>query len=142
MIWVVAVTSSAALLWWLTLAARSLCRGISVLYLAVCDMGRFGRLIYHLIFKAGKYHEQIRIENNSTGHSYERLFGRFLDPTLTGVVVEDPYIRSTHQVYNTSFEKCKIWNSRNSFIWILFIINPRRRDSPPPSSDVCPSARP
>ncbi|XP_052796929.1 MIT domain-containing protein 1-like [Mya arenaria] len=50
--------------------------------------------------EAGKYHEQLRIENNSTGHSYERLFGRFLDEQLTLVTVEDPYIRSTHQLYN------------------------------------------
>ncbi|KAL4230775.1 MIT domain-containing protein 1 [Mactra antiquata] len=49
---------------------------------------------------AGKYHEQIQIENNSTGHSFERLFGRFLDESLTEVDIEDPYIRSTHQMYN------------------------------------------
>ncbi|XP_052277870.1 MIT domain-containing protein 1-like isoform X2 [Dreissena polymorpha] len=50
--------------------------------------------------QAGKYHEQIHIENDSTGHSYSRLFGQFLDATLTEVIVEDPYIRSTHQLYN------------------------------------------
>ncbi|XP_060566828.1 MIT domain-containing protein 1-like [Ruditapes philippinarum] len=50
--------------------------------------------------EAGKYHEQIHIESNSTGHSFERLFGRFLDENLTEVTVEDPYIRSTHQLYN------------------------------------------
>lgn len=64
-------------------------------------MNRFLKHIYDLLFKAGKYHEQIRIENNSTGHSYEKLFGRFLDESLTGVVVEDPYIRSAHQVQTT-----------------------------------------
>lgn len=68
------------------------------MFVELSDMCKFLRRIYHLVFKAGKYHEQIRIENNSTGHSYERLFGRFLDETLTGVIVEDPYIRSTHQV--------------------------------------------
>jgi hypothetical protein len=47
---------------------------------------------------AGKYHEQIVIENNSTGHSYEKLFGRFLDEEVTSVEVEDPYVRSFHQV--------------------------------------------
>ena len=47
---------------------------------------------------AEKYHEQIHIEHNSTGHSYERLLGRFLDEQLTEVVVEDPYVRTTHQV--------------------------------------------
>jgi len=32
------------------------------------------------------------------GHGYERLFGRFLDSSLTAVEVEDPYIMSNHQV--------------------------------------------
>lgn len=50
--------------------------------------------------EAEKYHEQIHIEHNSTGHSYERLLGRFLDEQLTEVVVEDPYVRTTHQMYN------------------------------------------
>ncbi|KAI0216625.1 hypothetical protein LSAT2_031376 [Lamellibrachia satsuma] len=46
----------------------------------------------------GKYHEQVHIENNATGHSYERLFGRFLDSSVTSVEVEDPYIMSIHQL--------------------------------------------
>jgi hypothetical protein len=46
----------------------------------------------------GKYHEQIVIENDSTGHSYKNLFGRFLDEEVTSVDVEDPYVRSFHQV--------------------------------------------
>jgi len=44
-----------------------------------------------------KYHEQIRIEEGSSGHSYEAIFGRFLDASVTEVHVEDSYIRSTHQ---------------------------------------------
>ncbi|KAJ9578977.1 hypothetical protein L9F63_024916 [Diploptera punctata] len=48
----------------------------------------------------GKYHEQITIENNSTGHSYKSLFGRFLDEDVTSITVEDPYIRSFHQCQN------------------------------------------
>lgn len=47
---------------------------------------------------AGQFHEQVNIENNSTGHSYKTLFGRFLDEDVTIVTVEDPYIRSFHQV--------------------------------------------
>ncbi|XP_064608392.1 MIT domain-containing protein 1-like [Liolophura sinensis] len=47
-----------------------------------------------------KSHVQIHIDDNSTGHSYESLFGRCLDSSLTQVTVEDPYIRSTHQIYN------------------------------------------
>jgi delta 1-pyrroline-5-carboxylate dehydrogenase len=46
----------------------------------------------------GKYHEQIVIEINSTGHSYKNVFGRFLDEEVTSVEVEDPYVRSFHQV--------------------------------------------
>lgn len=49
---------------------------------------------------AGKYHEQIHISKGATGYSYEHVFDRFLDQTLTEVTVEDPYIRSTHQIYN------------------------------------------
>ncbi|XP_062616833.1 MIT domain-containing protein 1-like [Saccostrea cucullata] len=49
---------------------------------------------------AGKQHEQIQIESNNTGYSYERLFSRFLNQFVTEVEVEDPYIRSNHQIYN------------------------------------------
>ena len=50
------------------------------------------------ILTEGKYHEQVQIENDSTGHSYEQIFQRFLDEDLTQVIIEDPYIRSIHQV--------------------------------------------
>lgn len=48
--------------------------------------------------RSGKFHEQIRVEANSVGNSYEKLFGRFLDEHVTEVQVEDPYVRSHHQV--------------------------------------------
>ncbi|XP_068623168.1 MIT domain-containing protein 1-like [Battus philenor] len=48
----------------------------------------------------GQFHEQIQIHNNSTGHSYKALFGRFLDEDIQYVIVEDPYIRSFHQGQN------------------------------------------
>merc|ERR1712142_302465 len=48
----------------------------------------------------GKYHEHIRIEANSVGNSYNSIFGRFLDDSVKIVNVEDPYIRSHHQVVN------------------------------------------
>jgi len=48
-------------------------------------------------FADEKYHEQIRIEEDSCGHSYEEIFGRFLDASITEVHVEDSYIRSNHQ---------------------------------------------
>ncbi|KAM3966038.1 MIT domain-containing protein 1 [Aphomia sociella] len=50
--------------------------------------------------EAGQFHEQVHIENNSTGHSYKTLFGRFLDEEVQYVVVEDPYVRSFHQCQN------------------------------------------
>ncbi|XP_030033410.2 MIT domain-containing protein 1-like [Manduca sexta] len=50
--------------------------------------------------EVGQFHEQIHIENNSTGHSYKTLFGRFLDEDVEFVIVEDPYIRSFHQCQN------------------------------------------
>jgi len=50
--------------------------------------------------EASKQHEQIHIEANSCGHSYEALFGKYLGKFVTAVEVEDPYIRSHHQVQN------------------------------------------
>ena len=56
---------------------------------------------------AGRYHEQIQIENNSKGHSYEKLLGRFVDDQLTEVTVEDPYVRTTHQVGKEKIQEFK-----------------------------------
>ncbi|XP_074651734.1 MIT domain-containing protein 1-like [Tubulanus polymorphus] len=50
--------------------------------------------------ESGKYHEQIKIESNSVGHSYEKIFGSYMDEALTTVEIEDPYIRNVHQIYN------------------------------------------
>uniref|UniRef100_A0A3P9M4Q5 MIT, microtubule interacting and transport, domain containing 1 n=1 Tax=Oryzias latipes TaxID=8090 RepID=A0A3P9M4Q5_ORYLA len=48
----------------------------------------------------GKYHEEIKIAEDSTGYSYEVLFKPYISSALTEVWVEDPYIRQTHQLYN------------------------------------------
>ncbi|XP_043853090.1 MIT domain-containing protein 1 isoform X2 [Dromiciops gliroides] len=48
----------------------------------------------------GKYHKQIKIEENATGFSYESLFQEYLNAAVTEVWIEDPYIRQTHQLYN------------------------------------------
>nr|XP_006137482.2 MIT domain-containing protein 1 [Pelodiscus sinensis] len=48
----------------------------------------------------GKYHKQIKIEENATGFSYEKVFQDYLNETVTEVWVEDPYIRHIHQLYN------------------------------------------
>ncbi|XP_021491697.1 MIT domain-containing protein 1 isoform X3 [Meriones unguiculatus] len=52
------------------------------------------------VLKDGKYHKQIKIEENATGFSYESLFKEYLHETVTEVWIEDPYIRQTHQLYN------------------------------------------
>lgn len=49
-------------------------------------------------FLDGKYHKQIKIEENAKGFSYEKLFQDYLNETVTEVWVEDPYIRQVHQV--------------------------------------------
>ena len=49
--------------------------------------------------KAGKYHEQIQIQEDSIGHSYEKMFSRFfIGETIDVVEINDPYIRLRHQV--------------------------------------------
>nr|XP_020661272.1 MIT domain-containing protein 1 isoform X1 [Pogona vitticeps] len=48
----------------------------------------------------GKYHKQIKIEENMKGFSYEKLFQEYLNETVIEVWVEDPYIRQVHQLYN------------------------------------------
>uniref|UniRef100_A0A8C5XAF9 Microtubule interacting and trafficking domain containing 1 n=1 Tax=Malurus cyaneus samueli TaxID=2593467 RepID=A0A8C5XAF9_9PASS len=48
----------------------------------------------------GKYHKQIRIEENATGFGYEKLFQEYLTEIVSEVWVEDPYIRQVHQLYN------------------------------------------
>lgn len=50
--------------------------------------------------ESGKYHEQLRIADNAVGFSYVKLFGPYLDETVSEVWVEDPYIRHIHQLYN------------------------------------------
>ncbi|KAM3836400.1 MIT domain-containing protein 1 isoform 3-T4 [Vipera latastei] len=50
----------------------------------------------------GKCHKQIKIEENSKGFSYEKLFQEYLNETVTEVWVEDPYIRQAHQGHGKS----------------------------------------
>ncbi|XP_022244211.1 MIT domain-containing protein 1-like isoform X2 [Limulus polyphemus] len=50
--------------------------------------------------EAGTYHEQIHINNNESGYSYEKVFGPFLEDSVTRIEVEDPYIRTIHQTHN------------------------------------------
>ncbi|XP_045778638.1 MIT domain-containing protein 1-like isoform X3 [Maniola jurtina] len=46
----------------------------------------------------GNYREQVHIKKDSTGHGYRNLFGRFLDKDVEYVLIEDPYIRTFHQL--------------------------------------------
>ncbi|XP_019311338.1 MIT domain-containing protein 1 isoform X2 [Panthera pardus] len=52
------------------------------------------------VLRDGKYHRQIKIEENATGFSYESLFQEYLNETVTEVWIQDPYIRQIHQLYN------------------------------------------
>ncbi|NXG42223.1 MITD1 protein, partial [Psilopogon haemacephalus] len=53
----------------------------------------------------GKYHKQIRIEENATGFCYEKLFQEYLTEIVSEVWVEDPYIRQAHQA-----SRCLLYN--------------------------------
>ncbi|XKL66818.1 hypothetical protein PGB90_010238 [Kerria lacca] len=46
------------------------------------------------------FHEQIIIEENSCNHSYQSIFGRFLNQFVTEIEIDDPYIRIHHQCQN------------------------------------------
>ncbi|XP_054718314.1 MIT domain-containing protein 1-like [Uloborus diversus] len=49
---------------------------------------------------SGIYHEQIQISNDSVGFSYESIFKKYLDDSVNKVEIDDPYVRTTHQIYN------------------------------------------
>ena len=53
---------------------------------------------FSFFLSAKTYHEQIQIQDGSIGNSYEKIFSRFLNDTVTQVTVQDPYIRAFHQV--------------------------------------------
>ncbi|XP_031352648.1 MIT domain-containing protein 1-like [Photinus pyralis] len=50
--------------------------------------------------REGNFHEQIHVENDSIGHSYNSIFSRFLDQDVDNIRIEDPYIRTHHQCQN------------------------------------------
>jgi len=50
--------------------------------------------------EAGTFHEKISIKDGATGYSYRRVFEKYLEGTVNEVVVEDPYVRNVHQIYN------------------------------------------
>ncbi|KAF5286334.1 hypothetical protein FQA39_LY04232 [Lamprigera yunnana] len=50
--------------------------------------------------KEGNFHEQIHVQNDSVGHSYNTVFARFLDEDINKIKIEDPYVRTHHQCQN------------------------------------------
>lgn len=52
---------------------------------------------------SGKYREQTKIEEGSSGHGYASVFGRFLDASVNKIYIEEPYVRVFHQVFFTHF---------------------------------------
>ena len=48
----------------------------------------------------GTFHEKIHIKDGAIGFSYRRVFEKYLEGNVGKVVVEDPYIRNVHQIYN------------------------------------------
>jgi hypothetical protein len=47
---------------------------------------------------AGTYSEHLKIENGNTGYGYTSIFGRFLDATVTQIQIDEPYLKTFHQV--------------------------------------------
>lgn len=45
-----------------------------------------------------KLFKKIQIEEDSTGHTYESIFGQCIDDHLTEVVIEEPYFIQSYQV--------------------------------------------
>lgn len=48
----------------------------------------------------GTFHEKIHIKDGAIGFSYRRVFEKYLEGNVGKVVVEDPFIRNVHQIYN------------------------------------------
>jgi len=74
--------------------------------------------------KTGKFHEQIRIQNDAVGNSYEALFGRFLDDDVVKVTVEDPYIRAHHQILNL-LRLCELLVKKCKSLSVINVITSR-----------------
>ncbi|NWX84529.1 MITD1 protein, partial [Nothoprocta pentlandii] len=62
------------------------------------------------LFLDGKYHKQIKIDENATGFSYENLFREYLNEIVTEVWVEDPYIRHIHQASRYKMQLTGLYN--------------------------------
>ena len=47
-----------------------------------------------------KHHERFEVKDGERGHSYKKIFEKCLFGNLTEVRVEDPYVRTHHQIHN------------------------------------------
>lgn len=50
--------------------------------------------------KDERKNHQLQIVEDSTNHSYDNIFNKYLDADVTIIKIEDPYIRHFHQVQN------------------------------------------
>lgn len=50
--------------------------------------------------KDGRKNHQLQILEDSTHHTYDSIFNKYLDADVTIIKIEDPYIRQFHQCQN------------------------------------------
>ncbi|XP_073844298.1 MIT domain-containing protein 1-like [Musca autumnalis] len=73
------------------------------------------------LLKTGEFLNSIQIREDSQGHSYETLFGNYLEPDVHEIYLEEPYFQQPYQVGNLviflelAVKKC----SRLKFIKML-----------------------
>jgi Phospholipase D-like domain at C-terminus of MIT len=65
--------------------------------------------------KKGRYTEHYEIKQDSVGHSYTSILGRFLGADVVSVLVEDPYIKKHHQCTNF-LRLCELFVSKCSML--------------------------
>ncbi|XP_055688507.1 MIT domain-containing protein 1 [Lutzomyia longipalpis] len=62
----------------------------------------------------GEIKDKILIVENSTGHSYKSLFGKYLDGNVKEILVEEPYLREHFQLTNlVMFCELAVVNCKN-----------------------------
>lgn len=63
-------------------------------------MSRAEKVKQHIeeLKNTGNYREQIQVPEDSIGFSYRSVLHRFLNEDVKSVEIDDPYVRSPHQV--------------------------------------------
>ncbi|KAL0272724.1 UNVERIFIED_CONTAM: hypothetical protein PYX00_005586 [Menopon gallinae] len=77
--------------------------------------------------ESGTYHEEIVIENDSKGHSYESVMGRFLGSDVESVRIEDPYIRLHHQFCNL-IQFCELVVKKCKNLKMIYVLTGKDSD--------------